>query len=356
MKKKKRKSGKKWSKRDANAMAEYNSHEKVRLHALEVRDYRVGNLLQRLGIGFQTLRFYASILNIEVSDPNGKLSKTEAGEIKEYHIKEIGNQKPVRQQIKKLKFSKFSDRTELPHYFEQNNPYERSIKKLLVSKDPFRNRESTKRTYLGKSFESVLSNVEAAIICGGLENRRLQDLSRKFYEGNLNVEEVIELHYAASVAHQKYGGKLLSFCMSLPKLPFKAFDATQIFSEMDKRKSRGFPVIRLLIKDRISEKISIAFYSYNSPKGRIRNTEVLEIKDQRNKRMMMISRDSRIVIQRTDLNFKPILEMFTRFSKNPRKMIINYGHETGECSICGRKLTDKESVRRGIGPVCGGWR
>lgn len=31
-----------------------------------------------------------------------------------------------------------------------------------------------------------------------------------------------------------------------------------------------------------------------------------------------------------------------------------YGQETGECSCCGRLLTDPESVERGIGPICAG--
>lgn len=36
-----------------------------------------------------------------------------------------------------------------------------------------------------------------------------------------------------------------------------------------------------------------------------------------------------------------------------------HGLQTGECSCCGRTLTDPESVRRGIGPICEGrfgWR
>lgn len=29
-----------------------------------------------------------------------------------------------------------------------------------------------------------------------------------------------------------------------------------------------------------------------------------------------------------------------------------YGHETGECSVCGRTLTDSLSIQMGIGPIC----
>jgi len=39
-------------------------------------------------------------------------------------------------------------------------------------------------------------------------------------------------------------------------------------------------------------------------------------------------------------------------SKNPEEMLTTYGRETGECGICGRELTLKESIDRGIGPIC----
>lgn len=29
-----------------------------------------------------------------------------------------------------------------------------------------------------------------------------------------------------------------------------------------------------------------------------------------------------------------------------------YGHKTGRCMICGRELTNEESIKNGIGPIC----
>lgn len=29
-----------------------------------------------------------------------------------------------------------------------------------------------------------------------------------------------------------------------------------------------------------------------------------------------------------------------------------YGHQTGRCMICGRELTNEESIKIGIGPIC----
>ena len=35
-----------------------------------------------------------------------------------------------------------------------------------------------------------------------------------------------------------------------------------------------------------------------------------------------------------------------------RRHSVAYGHLTGSCGVCGRRLTDPESVALGIGPVC----
>lgn len=37
---------------------------------------------------------------------------------------------------------------------------------------------------------------------------------------------------------------------------------------------------------------------------------------------------------------------------DPEAAAIAYGHQTGVCSCCGRKLTNKVSVELGIGPIC----
>lgn len=41
-----------------------------------------------------------------------------------------------------------------------------------------------------------------------------------------------------------------------------------------------------------------------------------------------------------------------RVIANPKEEATAYGFRTGECSICGIKLTNPESIERGIGPIC----
>lgn len=39
-------------------------------------------------------------------------------------------------------------------------------------------------------------------------------------------------------------------------------------------------------------------------------------------------------------------------AQEPQEASSRYGHEIGVCGVCGRTLTDPESIERGIGPVC----
>lgn len=39
-------------------------------------------------------------------------------------------------------------------------------------------------------------------------------------------------------------------------------------------------------------------------------------------------------------------------AKDPKGVAVAYGKNTGVCSCCGRELTDPESIRLGIGPIC----
>lgn len=47
-----------------------------------------------------------------------------------------------------------------------------------------------------------------------------------------------------------------------------------------------------------------------------------------------------------------LIEGLEAFGADPVGMSIKYGLATGTCGICGRRLTDPESVALGIGPIC----
>jgi hypothetical protein len=44
--------------------------------------------------------------------------------------------------------------------------------------------------------------------------------------------------------------------------------------------------------------------------------------------------------------------LYRKVVADPEAAMVRYGHEIGRCGYCGRELTDEESRRLGIGPVC----
>lgn len=53
-----------------------------------------------------------------------------------------------------------------------------------------------------------------------------------------------------------------------------------------------------------------------------------------------------------------VKEVILSASSDPLTAAIRYGKVSGECSCCGRELTDPQSIEQGIGPVCArkfGW-
>ena len=45
-------------------------------------------------------------------------------------------------------------------------------------------------------------------------------------------------------------------------------------------------------------------------------------------------------------------ERIVAVSSDPKQAAVAYGMKFGACSVCGRALTDSDSVARGIGPIC----
>jgi len=44
-------------------------------------------------------------------------------------------------------------------------------------------------------------------------------------------------------------------------------------------------------------------------------------------------------------------ERIVAVSSDPKQAAVAYGMKFGACSVCGRALTDSDSIARGIGPI-----
>jgi len=47
-----------------------------------------------------------------------------------------------------------------------------------------------------------------------------------------------------------------------------------------------------------------------------------------------------------------VLNSLLNIAANPAEAAVRYGRETGACACCGRELTNSDSIKLGIGPIC----
>lgn len=308
---------------------------------------------KELNIGVSTLIDYCERLGHTKMNPHSKIDSQLENQI--IALKEGKIEVPPT--IENEEFQVLST-TELPEDFNRTNPFQLEQQEIITEGDRFSNRPKRTLTYQDSEVETVFSDFEAYSICMGLDNRHAKHMARNYFKKNEQLEiDQIDAHILAMSALNRYGSKALSFIVSLPPLPFKAVNATQIFSELDKRrKKQEFPILRIIFKNakNETEKIQISYYAEKSSKGRKRNDNVLAIKNRSTgQQLMLVSRNGIVIPKNNAKQIVPVLQVFIRFSKDTKKAILNYGLETGECSICGRELTVPESIRRGIGPICG---
>ena len=303
-------------------------------------------------IGVSTLIDYCERLGHTRVTRNSKIDSKLESQIIDLHKGKI----EVPQKIDNQEFQ-VSSTSELPEDFSVINPFEQEQQEIITEGDRFSNRQKRTITFQESAVETVFSDYEAYTICMGLDNRHAKHIARNYFKIKERIEnERFEAHNIAMSALDKYGGKTLTFIISLPSLPFKAVNATQIFSELDKRrKKQDFPILRIAFKNakNQTEKIQISYYAEKTEKGRKRIDNVLTIKNRTTgQQLMRVSRSGIVISENNAKQIVPVLQVFVRFSKDTKQTLLNYGLETGECSICGRELTDSESIRIGIGPVC----
>ncbi|GEM_PF-2334967 len=313
---------------------------------------RLTQIAKEQNIGVNTLIDYCERLGHSRATPHSKIDPQLESQIIALHKGKI----EVPEKFKNEEFQ-VSNTSELPNDFSLANPFEIEQQEIITEGDRFSKRQKRTLTFEESNVETVFSDFEAYSICMGLDNGHAKHLARNYFKTNKQIEsEQFEAHSIAMSALDKYGGKTLTFIISLPPLPFKAVNATQIFSELDKRrKKQDFPILRISFKNskNQTEKIQISYYAEKLDKGRKRNDNVLAIKNRSTgKQLMRVSRSGIVIPEGNAKQIVPVLQLFIRFSKDTKQTIINYGLETGECSICGRELTDSESIRIGIGPVC----
>lgn len=243
----------------------------------------------------------------------------------------------------------------LPTEFNKENRNNDFIKLFLGNT----HKESQFNRHLRKidsiEIETLFTDFEAFAVCLGLSNRRAKQIARNYFDTN-NYENLIEAHQYAMETASKYGESLIKHLIKLPELPFKALEVDRVFHEFDKQVKSGFlPSFRIAFHniEGNKEKLIISFYkNEKDTEGQFNNDLIRVYNKNNNQTQFTISRNGFILPNPKCKSIMPAIEIFTSFSNDPLKMMIHYGLETGECSVCGRPLVDTLSITRGIGPVC----
>lgn len=244
-----------------------------------------------------------------------------------------------------------------PEEFNEINEFEQQTESLININSDYDNRKVKKILFENQKIDSIFNDFEASSICLGLTDRHAKHIARKYFNKTAANTDLVELHKIAMNTYKKYGSDMIVFVLTLPPLPFKVKNFQNIFTELDRMSTKqSFPVMRFSFKNQEGkkEKINFTFYSNGIvDKKREPNKDIITIKNRTTgKSIMRITRSGIVLPTQNAKNIIPILDLYYNVSNNPKKAIINYGLETGECSICGRELTDKASIKRGVGPVC----
>jgi hypothetical protein len=296
---------------------------------------RISALAKELGVSPSIIFEYCNHFSLSIENANVKINDETEQRIINFHR---GN---------------LSDH-ELPEEFLVSNPFANSFKQLTLEHDSFADREPRMIEQDGRSVNTILTDLEAFTICHGLDDTRSKHIARSYFKKQEH-SNILEGHKIAMSAVQKYGTEMISYVISLPALPFMAVNATQVFTELDKRKESKFPILRIVYKNKLGlkQKIHIYYYAEKAKLGRQINKNILVVKNQTtNQIVMKISRSGIVLADSSAREIVPILQLFIGFSADTKKFTVNYGLETGECSVCGRELSDSKSIRRGVGPVC----
>jgi hypothetical protein len=152
----------------------------------------------------------------------------------------------------------------------------------------------------------------------------------------------------------RYGGHMLSYCLSLPPLPFKNAEVVRAFVMLQKIEKNN-PSISFLLADPYDandkNKYSISF-GLKEIGGKIDREKIYLRNIRTNKVLAILNINGTVKITGEQDFYRSQLNLFLTMLNNPRNAFVTFGEATGICAICGKDLTTHASSIKGIGPVC----
>jgi hypothetical protein len=232
-----------------------------------------------------------------------------------------------------------------------------TLSELLSSDDfiftfgKFKNKKH--RIFFNDSFtDSCFTKNQIIHIANGVGEKKITDLVVKLQKKeNLNNSQWIFLIQSIENLLEKYGPDLISNILNMSPLPHCIGKVHNIFNVINElSKTIQNPVIRLRNEGAVFILEPLVINN-----DRFKNILKISKKDQQGKSYLVGHIGSNGHFLKNSEFTSPIiptLQLILNWNSNMKEAIAYYGVETGECSLCGRKLTDKTSIKIGIGPIC----
>ncbi|MEN9998846.1 MAG: hypothetical protein RI922_1836 [Bacteroidota bacterium] len=306
---------------------------------------RLSQLLKQHNISEEKAEIYFKIMGQPFTSINKKLDEDEINEFIQVH-KSFGKKK-----VELVNNQKVVYKDDYPEDFLNHNLFEKDINQIIEGKTEFNKSEIHKLEFESEQIESFLTDFEAFSICNGLKNTLAKQICKLYFSGEFSHRIQFEAHRLAIETIDKYGESLIHHLITLPKLPFNTKSAIPVFTQLEKKKNLSDnPSFRLLF---LNEKVQFSFYSVMVGETKIVFNNVILAKSKtNNQNLFLIGKNGKCLPLSKDRNLGPMIQVFLSQTNNLTDAILHYGLQTGECSVCGRPLSDPESIRLGIGPVC----
>ena len=250
---------------------------------------------------------------------------------------------------------RFTD--EIPPEFESNPAVEAEVQALYDHEGDFAYKSVPRFvSWSDRRLETVFSDIEAIALCGGHADSNVRRLATRFYGGTKTEEVIFRAHSHALDLRTKYSDAELAMSLALPALPFGCNDAFRVFGILEKS-NKPLEQVTLIAADGGQKKqINLRYLSKQGTK--YKNIIQCSIKGEEGRKIYFTRTGKCMVRSERQSGWdgvKPKLLLFLRWVQTPgniKQAILNFGVETGVCGICGRRLTDPDSIQRGIGPEC----
>jgi hypothetical protein len=195
------------------------------------------------------------------------------------------------------------------------------------------------------TLETHFTNLQALNLCQKMTSPFTRNICRQYLKiSSESTLYLYQLHYIANKALSLFGGKILSFILSLPEIDFKSHSAFEI-----RTYEKVIPEFPVLTFSTGIDKFKIAFF-LKQRKGT--KSLVPDFKVMHSRYATPIGHlDQEGYIWTKLAEFKPFLNLFYEASDKGRVKVFA-GVMTGHCAICNKPLTDPISLRIGIGPTC----